>query len=372
VVINWQTFSIGAGQTVQFVQPGSDSVALNRVLGSDPSLIFGTLLANGNIFILNPNGVLFGNGASVNVGGLVASTMRMSDADFMAGNYRFTNAGAGSVVNEGSITARDGGFVVLMGRTVRNDGVISARLGSVALVGGEAATLDLAGDGLLGVSVDREALHALVENRGLLQADGGLVLMTAGSAGGLLDTVVNNSGVIQARTIEDRAGTIMLLGDMQTGTVIVGGLLDASAPLGGDGGFIETSAATVKILAGTQVDTTAIGGGATGSWLIDPTDFTIGTSAGDNISGATLSAELVTTNITITTASAGTDDGDIFVNDTVAWSASGAPTTLTLIANNDVDINAPITATNGNLVVCCGADNNVNAANTTTNSTVLI
>jgi filamentous hemagglutinin family protein len=165
VVINWQGFSIAEGQTVQFVQPGSSSIALNRVLGSDPSLIFGSLLANGQVFILNPNGVLFGNGASVNVGGLVASTMRMSDADFLAGNYRFTDAGVGSVVNEGAIAAREGGSVVLMGRTVRNDGAITARLGSVALVGGEAVTLDLAGDGLLSVSVDQGAVNALVEKR---------------------------------------------------------------------------------------------------------------------------------------------------------------------------------------------------------------
>jgi filamentous hemagglutinin family protein len=372
VVINWQSFSIGAGQTVQFVQPGSSSVALNRVLGSEPSSIFGTLLANGNVFILNPNGVLFGNGASVNVGGLVASTMRMSDADFLAGQYRFTDAGAGSVVNQGTITARDGGPVVLMGRTVRNDGAISARLGSVALVGAQAATLDLAGDGLLSVSVDQGALNALVENGGLIRADGGRVLLSAGSAGELLDTVVNNTGVIQARTIENHEGTILLLGDMQSGTVNVGGLLDASAPQGGNGGYIETSAATVQVAAGTRVDTSATGSGTTGLWLIDPSNFTIGSSAGDNISGADLSAELVTTNITITTASVGTDLGDIFINDAVAWSASGAPTTLSLIADNDVNINAPVTATNGNFSVCCGADVNVNAAITTTNGSVLL
>jgi hypothetical protein len=180
------------------------------------------------------------------------------------------------------------------------------------------------------------------------------VLLSAGSAGNLLDTVVNNTGVIQARTIQDHEGTILLLGDMRSGTVIVGGLLDASAPQGGDGGFIETSAATVRIADGARVDTSAAGGGATGLWLIDPRDFTIGSANGDNISGSTLSAQLVTTNVTITTASNGNDPGDIFVNDAVSWSASGAPTTLSLIADHDVDINAPVTATNGNFSVCCG------------------
>jgi len=233
VAIDWQSFSIGTGQTVQFVQPGSSSVALNRVLGADPSLILGNLNSNGKVFLLNPNGILFGAGSSVNVGSLVASTMNMSDADFMAGNYAFADAGSGSVVNQGNINATGGGYVALMGRNVSNDGVISARLGSVALVGGEAVTLDVAGDGLLNVSVSRGAVNALVQNGGLIRADGGRVLLSAQAAGNLLDTVVNNTGVIQARTIENHNGTILLMGDKQSGTVNVGGTLDASAPGGG-------------------------------------------------------------------------------------------------------------------------------------------
>jgi filamentous hemagglutinin family protein len=371
VAIDWQSFSIGTGQTVQFVQPGSSSVALNRVLGADPSLILGNLLSNGRVFLLNPNGILFGAGSSVNVGSLVASTMSLSDADFMAGNYAFSDAGTGSVVNQGNINATGGGYVALMGRNVSNEGVISARLGSVALVGGEAVTLDVAGDGLLNVSVSRGAVNALVENGGLIRADGGRVLLTAQAAGNLLNTVVNNTGVIQARTIENHNGTILLMGDRQSGTVNVAGVLDASAPSGGNGGFIETSAAHVNIRDGAQISTAATQGN-TGLWLIDPQDFTIGSSNGDNISGATLSAELVTNNITITTAGSGTASGDIFVNDAVTWSASGAPTTLTLNADRDVNINAAITATNGNLAVCCTRDVNVNAAITTTNGSVLL
>lgn len=371
MVINWQSFSIAGGETVQFVQPGSSSVALNRVLGADPSVILGTLSSNGKVFLLNPNGILFGKGSSVNVGSLVASTMGISDADFMAGNYAFTGAGAGSVVNQGDIHAADGGYVALMGRSVSNQGVISARLGTVALAAGAAVTLDMAGDGMLNVSVDTGAVDALAENGGLIRADGGRVLLTAQATGNLLHTVVNNTGVIQAHTIENRGGTILLLGDMQSGTVNVGGVLDASAPGGGNGGFIETSAARVNVRDDVRV-TTAAAGGTTGQWLIDPQDFTIGSAPGDNIAGSTLSAQLVTNNITITTAGAGNDNGDIFVNDAVSWTASGGPTTLTLEATRNVDINAAITATNGNLVVCCGQDVNVNAAITTTNGSVLL
>ncbi|MHB8911597.1 MAG: two-partner secretion domain-containing protein, partial [Lysobacter sp.] len=371
VVINWQSFGIGTGQTVQFVQPGSSSVALNRVLGADPSVILGNLSSNGKVFLLNPNGILFGNGSSVNVGGLVASTMSITDANFMAGNYAFTGAGTGSIVNQGSINAADGGYVALMGRNVSNRGVISARLGSVALAAGEAVTLDVAGDGMLNVSVSQGAVNALAENGGLIRADGGRVLLTAQAAGSLLHTVVNNTGVIQAQTIENRNGTILLLGDMQTGSVNVGGTLDASAPSGGNGGFVETSAAHVNVRDGVLVSTAAAQG-KTGEWLIDPMDFIIGSAPGNNISGATLSGQLVTNNITISTAGAGTQNGDIFVNDAVSWTASGGPTTLTLNADRNVDINAPITATNGNLAVCCGQDVNVNAAITTTNGSVLL
>lgn len=371
VVINWQSFSVGADQSVQFIQPGSSSVALNRVLGADASVILGSLTSNGTVFLLNPNGILFGANSSVSVGGLVAATMNINDADFMSGNYVFTGAGNGSVVNRGNITARDGGYVALMGRTVNNEGVISARLGNVVLAGGEAVTLDVAGDGLLNVSVSQGAVNALVQNGGMIRADGGHVLMTAQAAGDLLNTAVNNTGVIQAQTIENHNGTILLLGDMQTGSVNVSGVLDASAPNGGNGGFIETSAANVNINSDVRI-TTAAANGNTGQWLIDPQDFIIGSTAGANISGATLSAQLVTNNITINTAGAGTQNGDIFVNDAVSWTASGAPTTLNLIADGSVEINAAMTATQGSISVCCGQDIDVNAAITITNGSLLL
>ena len=196
---------------------------------------------------------------------------------------------------------------------------------------------------------------------GMIQADGGHVLMTTQAAGSLLANAVNNTGIIQAQTIQNVKGTIMLMGGMETGVVNVGGTLDASAPAGGNGGFIETSAAHVKIARGVKV-TTEAPQGKTGTWLIDPQDFTVGSAPGNNISGATLSAQLVTNNITINTAGAGTGNGDIFVNDAITWSASGAPTTLSLIADRNVEINAPVTATQGNFSVCCGQDINVNAA----------
>ena len=390
VAINWQSFGIKAGESVQFVQPGSNSVALNRVVGSDPSSILGSLSSNGKVFLVNPNGILFGQGASVNVGGLVASTLAITDANFMANNYKFSSAGTGSVENQGTIHAADGGYVALLGANVSNQGVIAARLGTVTLAAGNAVTLDMAGDKLLNVTVDQGAVNALVDNGGILRADGGQVLMTTQAAGSLLANAVNNTGVVQAQTLQNINGTIKLLGGMDSGTVNVAGTLDASAPNSSNGGFIKTSAAQVKVQDGALV-TTVAAQGKTGTWLIDPQDFTIGSLATDNISGTTLSALLVTNSVTISTATgndvmvagtppvtslytATTGNGDIHVNDAIEWSASSSPTTLTLLADRDVNINKSITATNGNLAVCCGRDVNVKlgADITTTNGSVLL
>ena len=372
VAINWQSFGVRAGESVQFVQPGSSSVALNRVIGSDPSNILGSLTANGKVFLVNPNGILFGAGASVNVGGLVASTLAISDADFMANNYKFSGAGAGSVLNQGTINAADGGYVALLGANVSNQGVIAAQLGTIALAVGQAVTLDMAGDKLLNVTVDQGALNALVDNGGMIRADGGQVLLTTQAAGSLLANVVNNTGVIQAQTLVTGENcTIRLLGGTQSGTLNVAGTLDASAPTGGNGGAIETSAARVNIASGVIL-TTAAPSGTTGTWLISPQDFTVGSLSTDNISGPTLSAQLVTNSVTISTAAAG--GGDIHVNNAIAWTASSTPTTLSLLADGNVNINQPITATNGNLEVCCGRDVNVRlgADITTTNGSVLL
>ena len=388
VVIDWQSFNISAGQSVRFVQPGSSSVALNRVLGADPSSILGSLSANGKVFLVNPNGVLFGRGASVNVGALVASTRDIGNADFMAGNYHFSGGADGAVDNAGAIHAADGGYVALLGAKVSNGGRIEANFGTVALAAGNALTLELSGDQLLSVGVDQGAVRSLVQNGGLIQADGGRVLLTTQGAGNLLQSAVNNTGVIRAQHLENHDGVIRLMGDMQSGTVNLGGTLDASAPGGGNGGFIETSAAHVQVGADARVSTaSALGRG--GNWLIDPQDFTIGGGATDNISGATLSALLVTNSVTISTATgpdtivpgtpptsfrntAMNGNGDINVNQAVSWTASSSPTTLTLNAERDVNLNAAVTATNGNLQACCGRDVNVNAAITTVNGSALL
>ena len=356
LITDWNSFDIGAGNTVNFYQPGKDSVALNRVIGEDASAIYGNLNANGKVFLINPNGVLFGKGAAVNVGALVASTLSLSNEDFNDGNYQFQGDGNNAAVtNHGTINA-DQGAVALLGGQVSNHGIIQANQGTVALAAGDKITLDFAGDGLLNVTVDEGTIDALVENHQLIRANGGQVVMTANATNALLQTVVNNTGIIEAQTLENQSGTIVLKGGFNGGTVNVAGTLDASALDSGDGGFIDTSGANVKVAGGTHV-TTKANNGTTGEWLIDPTDFTI--SAGSEalsesgIGADTLSDSLSRNNVTLETPDAGSDAGDLYVNGAVSWDAD---TTLSLDAHNDIHINETITGTNGGLTLNAGGE----------------
>lgn len=261
VAINWQSFGIQAGQSVQFIQPSSSSVALNRVVGSDPSSILGNLSSNGQVFLVNPSGILFGPNASVNVGGLVASTLNISDADFMSGFYRFSGAGTGAVVNQGLIQAA-GGYVALLGGSVSNQGVVMAQLGTVVLAAGNAMTLDVTGDQLLNVAIDQGVVNALVSNGGLIQADGGQVLMTTQAAGNMLANAVNTTGIVQAQSLENRHGTIVLLGSMDSGTLTVSGTLDVRGGVAQSGGRVVATAHHVGLF-NAHIDASGDVGGGT-------------------------------------------------------------------------------------------------------------
>ncbi|MFC3942722.1 beta strand repeat-containing protein [Pseudomonas gingeri] len=258
----WDTFNIGSAAQVNFYQPGASSVALNRVLSSDASQIFGKLNANGQVFLINPSGVLFGAGSAVNVGGLVASTLNLSDANFMAGKNLFEgNAGSGTVINQGQIKAADGGYVALLGAQVRNEGTVVARLGSVMLGAGEKVTLDFNGDGLINMAVDNPALNASVINSGALQANGGRVMLSARASNSMLNEVVNNSGVIEATSLQQRNGTIILDGG-DSGVVANSGSLDVSGRNPGQtGGNVTLTGQYVGLYDGARIDASGAAGG---------------------------------------------------------------------------------------------------------------
>ena len=346
--INWQTFNIRPEETVNFNQPGLSSVTLNRVIGNETSVIEGALNATGQVFLLNSSGILITRGASVNAGGFLASTLNLTDEDFNAGRYIFKSSGkAGSVINHGTITAKTGGYVSLSGGMVSNQGIITAEKGTVSLASGDKISLNFAaanggnggGGSLAGVVIDEGTFNALIENRGAIIAEGGQVYLTAKAAGDLLDSQVNNSGVIEARTIGELKGRIEI--HAHGGTADITGTLDASAPETGDGGFIETSGNTVKISDGAVV-TTRSAAGANGEWLIDPDGFTVGMTVNDgDMSASALNANLANGNVTIDSVTGSGGDGNININGAVNWSEN----TLTLNATNNVYVNNVMTAT---------------------------
>ena len=246
-----------------FQQPSASSIALNRVLGNNASEIFGSLIANGQIFLVNPNGILFGRSAQVDVGGLAASTLGITDANFLNGRYSFTNGGsAGSVVNQGTITTLSG-YAALLGPQVSNSGVINARLGTVAMAAGDKVTLDMVGDGLISVRVDLAAVNASAINSGTITADGGNVLMTARSANALLDTVISNDGVIRANAITERGGSIFLDGGSAGVTSVTGTLTASGLGAGQKGGAITVLGDKVGLFGNASLNASGDAGGGT-------------------------------------------------------------------------------------------------------------
>src|SRR3954468_755230 len=264
LAIDWQSFNIGASQSVLFKQPSTQSIALNRVLGQNPSLILGNLSANGQVFVLNPNGVLFGRGAQVSVGALLASTLQISVEDFLAGHFTLTGGEhSGSVINRGTLQAHDGGYIALLGSQVVNEGVITARLGTAALGAGKQGSLTLNDGHLVNFSVDRDAVNAFVSNKQLIQADGGTVILTARARDALLSTVVNNEGIVEARSVTSKNGVIILDGGMD-GVVATSGTLDVSGKSAGEsGGHVEITGDKVGLFDGAVIDAAGSAGGGT-------------------------------------------------------------------------------------------------------------
>jgi filamentous hemagglutinin family protein len=346
-IINWHSYSIGAAEKVKYIQPNRSAISLNRVTGLDPSRIYGQLSSNGRVWVINPNGLLVGKGARINTGGFLASTLNLGDTDFIHGHYAFrrlpnARSSLSSIINQGNITAANGGYAVLISPSIINEGTINTHSGKTYLAAADAVTIHFAANTLVGLTLDKAAAkQALgITNTGSIRANGGgEVMLSAKVTDNLIKAVINNEGIIEARSIENHNGVIKLLGGMKHNRIHVSGTLDASAPQGGDGGFIETSAAKVDIAPDANI-TTAAAYGNTGIWLIDPADFTIAATGGD-ITGLQLSAQLISNSITIASP-AGSGNGDIFVNAALGWSAN---TTLTLNAARNINVNADITAT---------------------------
>ena len=194
-----------------------------RVIGTSPSDIYGTLSANGRVFLINQNGILFAPGSQVNVGGLVASTLNITDAQFLNGQYDFLGAsGFGSVNNQGTININGpGGYAALLGSTVMNNaGFITATSGTVALASGNEITVNLDPTGTIsavlvtrGLDANPSGSQAAISNSGKISADGGTVILTVKALKGLFRDLINNSQIIEANSISTLGGKVVMSAD---------------------------------------------------------------------------------------------------------------------------------------------------------------
>ncbi|MFH0796661.1 MAG: filamentous hemagglutinin N-terminal domain-containing protein, partial [Candidatus Omnitrophota bacterium] len=400
-IVNWSSFSIGSAELVQFLQPGASSAALNRVTGAESSAILGQLLANGQVFLINPNGVLFGSTATVNVGSLLVSTLNIADNDFLSGTYQFQQdpgKALSYIINKGELRVADGGYVVLAAPLVSNEGVIVANLGKVRIAGTDELTLDLSGDGMIkicvgqvlnpgtvemGADVATDLIKAVVNCESLVSAgqvveENGIVKLVAAEG-----TVIN-SGTISVNGASGQNAGSIVLNSTQATAIIPSSVLEAKGiGEGSNGGFIETSTMGNFLIKG-MIDASAENGTG-GTWLLDPTNVTISAAASDygtqpaggpiyddggidnhewiadtnNILNTEIVAFLdAGTSVTIDTTSAHGGAGNITVTAVIGKTAGGAAV-LTFDADGNILISSAISSTNGTLGVSLTALGNV-------------
>jgi filamentous hemagglutinin family protein len=277
-VINWNSFSVGQPNTVQFNQPNASSATLNRVTGSTASTIAGAIKAPGQIYLVNPNGIAITPTGTVDVGGgFIGSTLAITDQDFNSGKLNFKGDGSsGAVTNAGRINAGPGGFVGLVGGSVTNSGAITVPLGKVALGSGEQATFDLNGDGFMQVAVPTHSNaadgQALVGVSGSITASGGSIQVQAATVRSAIHNAVNVSGALVANSVSEHEGVITLGGD-SGGTVAVSGKLDVSGGPGASGGTVTVTGNTVSVASTGTVNASGSSGGAVTIWSNTRTDF---------------------------------------------------------------------------------------------------
>ena len=288
-IINWQGFSIGVNELTCFIQNSAVSAVLNRVITQHPSQILGALQSNGRVFLINPNGIVFGPNSRIDVSGMVASTLNLSDTDFLTGRMRFTETpGAGILVNQGSLTAAPGGHIYLVAPDVTNSGLITSPGGEVVLAAGKTVELMDPGTPYLRVQVtapDNQALNlgriaaesgrtgifaGLIAQRGAINADGarvgesgkivlaagknttleaGSITTASGASGGKVTiqsgdaTIV--AGVVEAKGTEGQGGTVQVLGNRVD--LVGGASIDVSGAIGGK---VEIQSADTTLVAG--------------------------------------------------------------------------------------------------------------------------
>ena len=323
--INWQDFSIAKNETVNFNQPNQNSITLNRVIGNEKSIIDGALNANGQVWILNSNGTLFGKNAKVNTSGLLVTTKNLSDDDFQKGNYNFKGNSKESIENQGEINLNDKAYAIFVANSVINNDEIKVHKGTVHLIGADEFSLTLNENSNISLKVTKGTLNSLVENNNLIVANGGNVYLTTNAKNELLKGVVNNSGIIEAASLDDLQSEVILFAH--------GGTANISGEIKAKNSFVETSGENLSVKDSFKI--------TANTWLLDPVNITIEANGGSDFMQGSVSATA------IQNALAGTNielqaDNNITVNQNITWSEA---TQLRLTADN-VNVNATINNTN--------------------------
>jgi filamentous hemagglutinin family protein len=278
-IINWQNFSIAQNEITRFIQQNGQSAVLNRIIGQNPSEILGQLTSNGKVFLINPNGIVFGAGATIDTQGLIASSLNLSDQDFLSGNYHFmAGSNAGNILNEGIIRAGKDGNIILIAPQIQNNGIIKSDGGSITLAAGQELTITNLDDPDIRFQIQAPTDSAL--NLGKLLTEGGAISVFA--------STIKHSGEINADSVQvDKQGNIRLVAqqditlaadskisannsqgdagsihiDSKTGTTLAQGSIEAQATQTGKGGDIELLGERVGVLDQAKIDASGANGG---------------------------------------------------------------------------------------------------------------
>ncbi|MGJ0372452.1 YDG domain-containing protein [Aliarcobacter cryaerophilus] len=352
-IINWQDFSIKSNETVNFNQPNSNSITLNRVIGNEKSIIDGALNANGQVWLINSNGVLFGKNAKVNTAGIVASTKDISNEDFNNGKYNFKGNSTASIVNEGEIKSLANTHATFIANSVTNKGKIEVHKGTINLVGASDVTLTLNENQNLSLKVNKGVVDALVDNQNLIVANGGQIYLTTNAKDELLKGVVNHSGIIEANSLDELTQSEVIL-FAHGGTTNVDGSIIAK------NSFVETSGEKLNVTSNTKV--------VAKDWLLDPADMKIESTGGDVLTGESVSATAIQNNLETTNVHLQATN-NITVNQNITWSTDKQ---LKLTADS-INVNATINNTNStNGGVYFNAANTSNKVVFDTNGKVIV
>ncbi len=253
LITNWSSFNIGKENKVEFKQPNITSTALNRVNSNDPTHIYGSLKSNGKIILINPNGVLFKDGARVDVGSIIASTLNLKDKDFIDDKYVFEKNGFSGVIdNQGDIKALEGGTIAIIAPQVENKGEIETSNGTVALISGEKVKLSLNGNSLIQYSIERGVLNALIDNKQALKVDDGTIILSARGVKEVKNAVIKNSGSLRADGITKKGGKIYL--SASNGKVLNSGVIAANSQQN-QGGSVRITAENIQIDENSKIST---------------------------------------------------------------------------------------------------------------------